>query len=278
VDSSIEFDAIPIFDVEDNLVKNTKLSDLYAYLSFVSNRRDNATCARSRKVASLKSFYKYLKNKAQLINENPAQELEAPKILKKLPRYLNVDESRQLLSSVNGPYPKRDYAIITLFLNCGMRLSELVGINEKSIKGDTLVIIGKGGKERTVYLNEACLHAIEEYTTDSAERPRDRIKDKSALFLSERKQRISPSMVQHIVKRYITQAGLDPNKYSTHKLRHTAATLMYKHGKVDIRALQEILGHQSISTTEIYTHLDNEQLRTAAKSNPLSSFQKPDIL
>jgi len=193
-------------------------------------------------------------------------------LLKRLPKYLNVDESKKLLSSVtpeNTKYPERDFAIITLFLNCGMRLSELVGINLKNIKGDTLTIIGKGNKERTVYLNKACIAAINDYLKT---RPVNGVKDKDALFLSERKQRISKNTVQHIVKKFIKEAGLDPNRYSTHKLRHTAATLMYKYGKVDIKTLQELLGHESISTTEIYTHIDNQQIKDAVESNPLANY------
>ena len=273
IPSDVEFDEIIISDFDEQLLKKINLSDLYAFLSFVSSSRHNSPNARARKVASLKSFFKYIKNKANIINENPAQELESPKIIKRLPRYLNIDESKKLLSSIDGPYSKRDYAILALFLNCGLRLSELVSININSIKDDKLVIIGKGGKERTIYLNNACMKAIKQYMR---ERPVDGVKDKNALFLSERKKRISTSMVQKLVKRYIMNAGLDPSKYSTHKLRHTAATLMYKHGKVDIRALQEILGHQSISTTEIYTHLDDEQLRSAVQSNPLSTYSNSD--
>jgi site-specific recombinase XerD len=176
-----------------------------------------------------------------------------------------------LLQSVNGKKNvARDYAILVLFMNCGLRLSELVGINVNSIRGDTLTVIGKGNKERTVYLNKACQDAIAAYM---AERSKLKvIKDPKALFLSERKVRISPKTVQYLVKKYINASGLDPDKYSPHKLRHTAATLMYKHGNVDIRALQSILGHESIATTEIYTHIDNEKLRDAVKSNPLSSI------
>ncbi|MGI6124262.1 MAG: tyrosine-type recombinase/integrase, partial [Acetivibrionales bacterium] len=164
----------------------------------------------------------------------------------------------------------RDYAILVLFMNCGLRLSELVGINVNSIRGDTLTVIGKGNKERTVYLNKACQDAIAAYMVERSKLKV--IKDPKALFLSERKVRISPKTVQYLVKKYIQASGLDPDKYSPHKLRHTAATLMYKHGNVDIRALQAILGHESIATTEIYTHIDDEKLRDAVKSNPLSSI------
>lgn len=273
VDANIEFDEINICDIDIDLIKTITLSDLYAFMSYVSNIRDNTSYARARKVASLKSFFNYLTNKAKLLDVNPAAELESPKILKRLPRYLNVEESKQLLSSVNGEYSERDYAILTLFLNCGMRLSELVGININNIKNNTLTVIGKGDKERSIPLNNACIEAIKEYMKI---RPVDGVKDKNALFLSKRKQRISKESVQKIVKKYIKEAGLDPHRYSTHKLRHTAATLMYRYGNVDIRALQELLGHESISTTEIYTHLNKKQLQDAVDKNPLAdvSFLK----
>lgn len=272
VDKKNEFDTIDISDVDIELLQTVTLSDLYSFMSFVSNNRDNTSHARARKVASLKSFFNYLANKAKLINFNPTSELESPKILKRLPRYLNVEESKKLLTSVNSVNNEnstRDFAIITIFLNCGIRLSELVGINLNNIKNDNLTVIGKGDKERSIPLNHACIQAINEYMKV---RPVNGVKDKNALFLSSRKQRISKESVQKIVKKYIKEAGLDPQRYSTHKLRHTAATLMYKYGNVDIRALQALLGHESIATTEIYTHLDQEQLKEAVSKNPLSDF------
>lgn len=272
VDNKIEFDEILISDVDIALLKTITLSDLYSYMSFVSNNRDNTSHARARKVASLKTFFNYLTTKAKLLDVNPTGELESPKILKRLPRYLNVEESKNLLNSVskvNNENSERDYAIITLFLNCGIRLSELVGINLSNIKNESLTVIGKGDKERSIPLNNACQQAIDSYMKV---RPVNGIKDRNALFISARKQRISKESVQKIVKKYIKEAGLDPQRYSTHKLRHTAATLMYKYGNVDIRALQELLGHQSIATTEIYTHLDQQQLREAVSKNPLSDF------
>lgn len=267
--SSCEFEDIDISDVSIELIKTVTLSDLYAYMSFLSSERDNTSTSRARKVASIKSFFNYLTLKARLLEYNPASELESPKILKRLPKYLNIEESKKLLNSIDGDFRERDYAIITLFLNCGLRLSELVNINLSKLRNDTLTVIGKGDKERTIYLNYACKQAIEAYLRV---RPAEGVKDKNALFLSKRKQRISRKTVQHIVKKYIKSSGLDPERYSTHKLRHTAATLMYKHGKVDIRALQEILGHESISTTEIYTHVDNQQLKNAVDSNPLANM------
>lgn len=271
-DKKAEFDDIDIQDVDAELLRTVTLSDLYSYMSFVSNNRDNTSHARARKVASLKTFFNYLTTKAKLLDTNPTGELESPKIIKRLPRYLNVEESKKLLTSVSaaeGPNSVRDYAILTIFLNCGIRLSELVGINLGSIKNNTLTVIGKGDKERSIPLNNACVQAIDEYMKV---RPVNGIRDRNALFISGHKQRISKESVQKIVKKYIKEAGLDPQRYSTHKLRHTAATLMYKYGNVDIRALQELLGHQSIATTEIYTHLDQQQLRDAVSKNPLADF------
>jgi integrase/recombinase XerD len=264
-------DDISVKDITIEDIKKVDLADLYSYMSFISRELQNTSVTRARKVASIKSLYKYLFTKIKAIDYNPAAELDSPKIVKRLPKYLNVDESVNLLQSVDGKHQERDYAILVLFMNCGLRLSELVSININSIRNDVLTVIGKGDKERTIYLNQACLEAIKAYMQV---RPVDGVKDKRALFLSERKQRISPKTVQYLVKKYIGAAGLDPDKYSTHKLRHTAATLMYKHGHVDIRALQAILGHESIATTEIYTHIDDDQLRKAVESNPLSQVIK----
>jgi integrase/recombinase XerD len=276
VDKSFEFEKIDINNFDLEMLKTVKLADLYAFMSHVSNIRENSSHGRARKVASLKSLFKYLFDKAKYIPYNPAAELESPKIIKRLPRYLDVDESKNLLDSISGDNFKRDYAIITLFLNCGMRLSELVGINISSIKEKTtMTVIGKGDKERFIPLNEACVAAIDDYLVV---REKQGVKDPDALFLSERRQRISKEMVQKIVKKFIREAGLDAKKYSTHKLRHTAATLMYKYGNVNIRELQELLGHESIATTEIYTHLDKQQLRQAVEKNPLAKHLNKNLL
>jgi len=275
VDKNVDFEHIPIHDITVDFIKNITLSDLYEYMTYISRERDNKARTRARKVASLKSFYHYLNVKAKLIDVNPAKELDSPKIAKSLPKYLTLDESRQLLHAVTGKHKERDYAILTLFLNCGLRLSELVNINLNRISPnrDRLTVIGKGNKERTIYLNKACTKALNDYLKV---RPVDGVKDKNALFLSERKQRISHKTIQHLVKKYLGMAGLDTEKFSTHKLRHTAATLMYKYGEVDIRALQEILGHEQLSTTEIYTHVDNQQLRNAVESNPLANINEKE--
>ena len=230
---------------------------------------------RARKVSTIRVFFKYLASKAKLIETNPAQNLETPKLDKRLPKYLSLEESRKLIEvtkTASDENKERDLAIITLFLNCGMRLSELVGINIKDINfsENKLNVIGKGNKERTIYLNKSCMDAINDYLKV---RPHEGVKyeSKDALFLSKRKERISNRMVQEIVKRELAKAGLDLNKYSTHKLRHTAATLMYQYGHVDIRALQVLLGHESISTTEIYTHVNDEQVKDAVNKNPLAN-------
>ena len=205
------------------------------------------------------------------IPENPMEELESPKLKKSLPKYLTLDESVQLLESIDGRDKERDYAIITLFLNCGLRLSELCSLNYTDIKSDgTLTVTGKGNKERTIYLNEMCIDAVKDYMKV---RPVDGVKDKNALFLSGRKNRISPKTVQHLVEKYIEKSGLGDRGFSTHKLRHTAATLMYQKGGVDVLLIKDILGHENLATTEIYTHIVDSQLKNAVESNPLNKLK-----
>lgn len=267
-----EFQNITVNDFSVEELSTIKLSDLYAFLNYMNSERKDQAATRARKVACLRSFFKYVWSKANLIPENPAAELESPKITKKLPKYLELEESIALLESIDGEFKERDFCIITLFLNCGMRLSELVGINVSDIREDTLTVLGKGSKERTIYLNNACLDAINSYlkVRPDCEEPNGI----RPLFLSKRKKRISPKTVQYTVKKYIKIAELDPTKYSTHKLRHTAATLMYTVGDVDIRSLQEILGHESVATTEIYTHVNNNRLKDAINKNPLADYKK----
>lgn len=267
---------VDIHDMKISTVEKITLEDIHAYLFYLKNNFNSKAATRARKVASIRVFFNYLCNKSGMIDKNPAQNLETPKQDRRIPKYLSLDDSKKLLeaaTNIDDRNKERDFAIITLFLNCGMRLSELVGINFKDINFNDckLSVIGKGNKERTIYLNKACMNAINNYI---AIRPRDGVKSDSrdALFLSERKERISNRTVQYIVKQELQRAGLDTNKYSVHKLRHTAATLMYQYGNVDIRALQELLGHESISTTEIYTHVDNSQVRNAVESNPLANF------
>lgn len=268
-----DLSTISVTDIDIDFIKKISLSDLYAYMSYLSLDKSNKVTSRARKVASLRSFFNYLSTKAKVLEVNPAKELESPKLGKRIPKYLNVDESKQLLNAIDGDNKERDFAIITLFLNCGMRLSELISINLSQIKDDKLTVIGKGNKERTIYLNLAAKTALNEYLRV---RPNENLKDKNALFLSEQRKRISPRTVQYIVKKYIIAAGLDPEKISPHKLRHTAATLMYQYGNVDIRSLQEILGHESVSTTEIYTHINKDQLKDAVNKNPLANFEKDE--
>ncbi len=268
-----DFHNIPIDDIPASFLQSITLHDLYAFLSFASRELLNNANSRARKVSCIKSFFKYLDTKANLLSENVAKDLDAPKIAKSLPRYLNLEESVSLLSHIDGTYKERDFCMVTLFLNCGLRLSELVGINLRDIKDDRLTVIGKGNKERTVYLNQACLDALSAYL---AVRPRDGIKapDQDALFISRHNRRINTRTVQKAIQKHMEAAGLDSSKYTVHKLRHTAATLMYQYGHVDIRLLQEILGHTNLATTEIYTHVDNNQLRDATTKNPLAGFQR----
>lgn len=266
---------IDIHNMDIDTLKRIKLDDIHAFLYYLTDTYHSKAATRARKAASIRVFFSYLSQKEKILEVNPAQGLETPKLDKRLPKYLTLEQSKQLLKvteSATDENKERDFAIITLFLNCGMRLSELVGINIKDINfsDNKLNVIGKGNKERTIYLNKACIEAIKKYL---AVRPHEGVKfnSKDALFLSKRKERISNRMVQEIVKRELARAGLDISKYSVHKLRHTAATLMYQYGNVDIRALQVLLGHESISTTEIYTHVDNQQVKDAVNSNPLAN-------
>ena len=266
------FTEITINDVDIPLLETISLSDLYDYLNFVLVERHNRASTRSRKISSLKSFFKYMVNKTGQLKNDPTKELDMPKRKASLPKFLTLEESMELLKCVNGQYKERDYCILTLFLNCGMRLSELVGINLNDIRSDnTLKLTGKGNKERIIYLNDACINAIRAY---KKVRPINNVIDKNALFISKRNRRISPKTVQYLVSKYLEECGLENQGYSVHKLRHTAATLMYQHGNVDIRILKDILGHSNLGTTEIYTHLSNKQMQQAFSSNPLSSFKR----
>lgn len=273
-DENLELEEIVINDIDYDFIRRIELTDLYAFLSFLEKNRGNSAHARARKVASLKSYYKFLHTKAKVITNNPTLELESPKISQRHPVYLTLEESIELLSSLdkNNIHYARDFCILLLFLNCGMRLSELCGIKIDKIKSDTLTIIGKGNKERTVYLNEACLNAINQYKSVRDD-SKTSYEDKDFLFLSSRNRPINKRTVEVLVKKHINNAGMVDKKYTPHKLRHTAATLMYKHGNVDIRSLQIILGHENISTTQIYTHVDNDTLRDAVNSNPLANIK-----
>ena len=274
-------DEIDIMDVDLDFVASVTLTDIYGYMTYLSrdrvqhqNSRNSGyglnAASRARKIATIRSFYNYLTNKMHLLRENPVKDIDSPKLKKTLPKYLTLDESIQLLDAVDGKNQERDYCILTLFLNCGLRISELVGLNLNDIQDDALRVLGKGNKVRIIYLNDACQDAIAKYL--AVRRPITG-RDENALFLSSQNERISRSTVHAMVKKRLGQAGIDPAEYSSHKLRHTAATLMLQNG-VDVRAVQEVLGHDHLNTTEIYTHIDNESLRVAAKANPLSHVKK----
>lgn len=250
-------------DIE--FIQSISLGDIYAFIANCQKERKCTTQTCGRKIISFRQFWKYLKNKAHLIDTNMTEELEVPKQPKRIPKYLGLEDSiRLLMQSEDSP---RNYCIITLFLNCALRLSELVSLNVEQIDTEKLSVIGKGDKERQIYLNPAAKKALYNWLS-----VRDDYKPKdNALFVSKRGTRMMPRAVQVMIDKAVRDAGL-PDDITPHKLRHTAATLLYRHGRVDIRALKEILGHESISTTEIYTHVDNQQLQSAVNSNPLADI------
>ena len=277
----LELNEISILDVDLDFVSSVTLTDIYGYMTYLSRERvlhQNSdasgyglnAASRARKIATIRSFYKYLTNKVHLIKENPVKDLDSPKLKKTLPKYLTLEESVQLLSSVDGQNRERDYCILTLFLNCGLRISELCALNTTDIQDDALRVLGKGNKERVVYLNDATAQAINDYLI--VRRDIAAI-DRNALFLSSRRTRITREALHAMVKKSLLRAGLDADKYSAHKLRHTAATLMLSNG-VDVRTVQEVLGHEHLNTTEIYTHIENTELKIAAEANPLSHIDK----
>ncbi len=272
VDADTPFEEIDISSVDIALIKTVTISDLYAFLVYCKNERGNNAATRARKTSTLKIFFKYLSALTHQIDDNPTLLLESPKVKQALPKHLTLENSLELLSSVDGPNKERDYCILVLFLNCGLRLAELCALNLSSISENKLTVLGKGNKERTVYLNSACMEAINAYL---AVRPNDNIPytDKNALFISRNHRRISNKTVQHLVKVYLQKSGLDGMGYSTHKLRHTAATLMYQHGDVDIRILKDILGHANLGTTQIYTHVSDKQIEDAVSKNPLANVK-----
>lgn len=282
VPRTTELDEISIADVDVLFVASVTLAEVYDFLAYLARDRVKqanspepeyglSASSRARKISAIRSFFKYLTMKAKLLDENPVQDLDSPKIPKTLPRYLTLEESQRLLSAVEGKNRERDYCILCIFLNCGLRISEIVGLNVSDYRGESLRVVGKGNKERTVYLNDACRDAIDRYLEVRKLLAPPRV---TAMFLSNRRARISCDSIQVMVKKNLTKAGLDASLYSAHKLRHTAATLMLQNG-VDVRTLQEVLGHENLNTTQIYTHIDNAELRTAADANPLSSFSPP---
>jgi site-specific recombinase XerD len=267
-----DIETISIKDLPAEILKQITLNDAIEFLYYTSSERDNHAATRARKASSLKSFFNYLFKNTNLIDKNPVKDLELPSLKKALPKFLTLEESLELLNNIKSSNPVRDYCIITLFLNCGMRLSELVGLNIKDINLNekTMRLLGKGNKERIIYINEACVDALKNYLKSRE----SSVKDPNALFLSSRGTRINKRRVQQIVEECLKHANLDGKGISTHKLRHTAATLMYQHGNVDTLVLKEILGHKSIATTEIYTHLSDEKLKKAADSSPLANVKK----
>lgn len=274
VPKDLEFEKISIESVDISLIKTITISDLYAFMVYCKEERQNGPASRARKTSTLRIFFKYLSVQTHQLETNPAELLESPKVKQALPKHLTLEDSLELLKSVEGDNKERDFCILTLFLNCGLRLAELCALNLSSISNDdTLTVIGKGNKERIVYLNSACVTAINNYL---AVRPREgiNVNDRNALFISRNKRRISNKTVQHIVKTYLQKSGLGDMGYSTHKLRHTAATLMYQHGNVDIRVLKDILGHANLGTTQIYTHVSDTQIKKAVDSNPLANVKE----
>ncbi|MDY3946800.1 MAG: tyrosine recombinase XerC [Ezakiella sp.] len=278
---NIAFDEVDISDIDTNLLNKVDIRDLDAFLAFASNNGKTKATTRYRKIASLRTFFKYLYERLGVIDDNPTLKLEYPKIDSRLPIYLTLNDTYKLLltcEDVEGQNARdkylnaRDYAILMVFLNCGLRLSELVSLDIGSINEDNSInIIGKGNKERIVFLNASTRDAIDRYLKIRRAKIDNNIEEK-ALFISNKQNRLSKSAVQEMVKKRIQMAGLDPNKYSVHKLRHTAATLMYKYGDVDILTIKEVLGHSNVATTQIYTHLDTDIVKTATEKNPLSHF------
>lgn len=274
-----DLDSISIKDIDLNFIRNIDSSEVFDFLSYLANDRainpDSAltdygisAASRARKLSAIKSFYKYLTVRTKQLSENPVAELEYPKLRKSLPKYLTLDQSAALLKAVSGPNEKRDYAILMLFLNCGIRRSELVNLNLTDVYEDRIRVIGKGNKERFVYFGSACRKAIDAYLIERNEKV---LTDNRALFGSRDSNRISVTAVHRLVKKALLQAGLDPDQYSAHKLRHTAATMMLS-GGVDVKTVQEVLGHENLNTTQIYTHIENTELKIAAEANPLSKL------
>lgn len=271
-----DFEDIDIHDMTEAELKKITVSDIYSFIFYTSDERQNKDRARYRKISALRSFFKYLEKVAHIIENNPTKDLDVPVPKASLPKFLSLNESLRLLETADSSDSKRDYCILTLFLNCGLRLSELVGINISDIDfyENRMKVLGKRSKERMVYLNEACIDALNKYLVIRKNNPK--AADEPALFISNQNHRISKRRVQQIVEETLQKAQLDGKGITTHKLRHTAATLMYQYGDADVLTLKELLGHASVSTTEIYTHLNDENVRNAIESNPLSKVTSND--
>lgn len=272
-----EFDEIDISALTAEYFGTITTSRIYDFIFYTGTGRGNAANARARKLSAIKSFYKYMTVHEHYFDVNPAITIDTPKLKKTLPKHLSADESRDLLVTVeedpNASFRERDFAILTLFLNCGMRLSELAGIDLPDLDTElrSLRVTGKGAKERIIYLNDACRDALSHYLPIRLATP---TKGDRALFLSRLHKRISVKTIQWMVKKYIGEAGLGNKGYSVHKLRHTAATLLYQTGQVDIRVLKEILGHEQLNTTQIYTHVANPDMEAAMQKNPLATMRE----
>ena len=280
VDADLPLEQINVSGVDIEFIRAVSKEEIYEYLYFLKTERHNEASARARKLSSIKGFFRFMVAKVNRIQQDPSQDVAVPSVRQALPKYLSLEESIELLKNIQSDFYERDFCIVTLFLNCGMRLTELVTIDLSDFKEDTIRIVGKGNKERLVYLNDACIHALRQYC--DARAALEKLQDKKALFVSKRTgKRLSPRRVEQIVDGCLKQAGLSGRGYSPHKLRHTAATLMYRHGNVDMLALKEILGHEDVSTTQIYTHINTEKLRQAISSSPLSHMEftqlPPDI-
>ena len=272
---------VDISTVDALFLGKIKSEHIYGFLSYMADRRNNHAGARARKLSAVKSFFKYMTVTTKMLKDNPAKDIDSPSVRAPLPKFLSLEESVELLKAVKNDSvsqtKERDYAILTLFLNSGMRLSELVGLNLKDFDPEytSVRVLGKGSKERMIYLNTASREAILGYLP--IRNLDTQIKDRNALFISSRQHnRISKKTVQWLVKKYLNLAGLQNKHYSTHKLRHTAATLMYRTGKVDVRVLKDILGHEQLNTTQIYTHVSDESMKNAMMENPLSALKLKD--
>ena len=273
-------DSIVIKQIDLSFLESISTSDVFDFLSYLANDRVKfedsqseetgiGAAARARKLSAIKSFFKYLTVRTKQLKENPVQDLEFPKIRKSLPKFLTMEECTRLLQAVQGPNARRDFAILMVFLNCGIRRAELVGLNLTDIYEDRIRVVGKGNKERIVYMGSACKRAIDDYLK---ERSQIVLSDNRALFGSRDKNRISVSAVHRLVKKHMLAAGLDATQFSAHKLRHTAATLMLSNG-VDVKTVQEVLGHENLNTTQIYTHIENTELKIASEANPISKVK-----
>ena len=273
-DTDLDIEDMKISDVTPDDLKKISVTDIYNFIFYTSDERHNKDRARYRKISALRSFFKYLTKVAHLIDADPMRDIEVPSPKSSMPRFLSLNESMRLLNASNNSESVRNYCIITLFLNCGMRLSELVGINVSDVDffENRMRVLGKGRKERMVYLNNACIESINNYLAVRNEN--HKADSEPALFISNRGTRISKRRVQQIVEETLKLAGLDGKGLSTHKLRHTAATLMYQYGDADVLTLKELLGHSSTATTEIYTHLNDERVRNAVENNPLANINK----